>query len=443
MTLHFHFFLVKRIGMAKFVSTYEKPLPHVGLPDWYAKQWELRRSADIRRAEACQLRNSGKSVRSEGNVTTKWDTYINNNRLEGRVTELSRWKDTLEDLLQKILIEIRLLDDEKADTEKEIENIDHPLRIVSECISIRDCRRGTELTYDETDVELKKELCVVTNVKEMFTNRAQAAWEKLNHLENMKFKLSLDIEDKNETIRIDKGNLQLDDTSANISYKPRTSAEKTDCITYEIWLDRCQRSKMLADKELSDSYTFREDMRVMKECARNDIKAQQDATNYSLRKRIYQTQKARNEMEWQKLKVQKEMEMLGKEIIELERALMNKTGVVKCVETRLENRAYRPGSEFCKDEVELGLKNEVLQLKQTKEDLIQIIEHAKAKYNSLEFLLTRISKNLDDKQHSLNTDVMCLDTRSTLKTGDKSDLSNETNRNIVLTHLEKEIPLES
>lgn len=74
-------------------------------------------------------------------------------------------------------------------------------------------------------------------------------------------------------------------------------------ITYEMWLDRCQRLKMLVDDELSDSYTFREAMRVMKECARNDIQAQQDATDYTLRKRIYQTQKARNEMEWQKHKV--------------------------------------------------------------------------------------------------------------------------------------------
>lgn len=59
--------------------------------------------------------------------------------------------------------------------------------------------------------------------------RAQAAWEKLNHLEDVKFKLSLDIEDKSETIRIDKGNLELDDICANISYKPRTSiTEKTE-----------------------------------------------------------------------------------------------------------------------------------------------------------------------------------------------------------------------
>ena len=54
---------------------------------------------------------------------------------------------------------------------------------------------------------------------------------------------------------------------------------------------------------MSDSYNFREATRVMREHALNVIKAQQDATDYTLRKRIYQTQKGRNEMEWQKLKV--------------------------------------------------------------------------------------------------------------------------------------------
>lgn len=60
---------------------------------------------------------------------------------------------------------------------------------------------------------------------------------------------------------------------------------------------------MLAENESSDCYTFREATRLMRECAWNDIKAQQDATDYTLRKRIYQTQKVRNELEWQKLKV--------------------------------------------------------------------------------------------------------------------------------------------
>ncbi|XP_012531688.1 tektin-B1 [Monomorium pharaonis] len=429
--------------MAKFVSTYEKPLPHIGLPDWYTKQWELRQSADVRRSEVCRLRNASKTARSEGNVRTKWDIYMNDARIADRVLELSRWKDVLEDLLQKLLIEIRLLRDEKANTEKEIESITHPMHVTSECISTRDCRRETELTYDEADIELKKELCTITSIHEALTKRAQAAWEKLKHLEAVKFKLNLDIEDKNETIRIDRENLEMDRAYANISYKPKTVIDKANSITYEVWLDRCHHSKLSVENELNECYRFREATRAMKEHARNDIKAQQDVTDYTLRKRIYQTQKARNEMDWQKLKMQKEMETLKNEISQLESTLMSKADVVKCVETRLENRVHRPGSELCEDQVESGLKNEALQLKQTKEELVKMIEYTKASYNNMESLLACIEKNLEDKQHSLNTDVMCLDMRASLKTGDRSRLPNETDRNIVLTHMEKEIPSES
>lgn len=73
----------------------------------------------------------------------------------------------------------------------------------------------------------------------------------------------------------------------------------------------------------------------------------------------------------------KEMEKLEKEINQLERALICKTDVIKCAETRLEKRNYRPGYELCTDQVDLGLRKEILQLKQTEEDLVKAIEHAK------------------------------------------------------------------
>lgn len=85
--------------------------------------------------------------------------------------ELSRWKDIFEDLLQKLITEIRLLKDEKVNTEKEIESITQPLRIASECISMRDCRREAELTYDEADIELKKELRIIANIHEALSKR--------------------------------------------------------------------------------------------------------------------------------------------------------------------------------------------------------------------------------------------------------------------------------
>lgn len=48
------------------------------------------------------------------------------------------------------------LKEEKASTERELEQLNLPLLVCSECLSNRDGRRSTELTYDLADTELKK-----------------------------------------------------------------------------------------------------------------------------------------------------------------------------------------------------------------------------------------------------------------------------------------------
>lgn len=73
----------------------------------------------------------------------------------------------------------------------------------------------------------------------------------------------------------------------------------------------------------------------------------------------------------------KEMEKLQKEIVRLEDEFLHKTDAIKCAETRLENRSYRPGFESCEDEAQMNLRNEVLQLRKTENDLAKAIENAK------------------------------------------------------------------
>lgn len=61
--------------------------------------------------------------------------------------------------------------------------------------------------------------------------------------------------------------------------------------------------KLLADNELEDTYAMRESLFVSREKARNILMAQQERTEHTIRKRIFETQRARNELEWQLLKV--------------------------------------------------------------------------------------------------------------------------------------------
>ncbi|CAH1119805.1 unnamed protein product [Phaedon cochleariae] len=422
------------------VVTFEKPIPHIGLADWYAKQWQNQQTNDTRRNDAFNLRHESRQLRNETNIRTEWDTYHNNVRLADRVTELDRWRETLLSCLDRLNSELGMLKDEKFGTERELDALGIPLGVISECISMRDCRQGTELTYDDGDTELKKELCLAENVKKLLKERCQATWEKLNKLEEVKFQLNLDINDKTEALEIDKDQLTLDKNCANITFKIDPLRTVKGSIPYEGWLEHSRLTKQLADNELADTLKLREALFVVRERARNDMLAQRDRVDFVLRKRIYETQKARNEAEWQQLKMRAEMEAVSREIRTLEDALRAKDDALKLAETRLENRSYRPGFELARDETEKGLKDEVLQLRQTRRELNDKIDCAKATYNVLEDQQVAIDKDLADKSQSLMTDVRCLDLRMRLRSGEFAGPATATDRNIQLTRMEKEIP---
>lgn len=210
-------------------------------------------------------------------------------------------------------------------------------------------------------------------------------------------------------------------------------------IPYETWVEHSRYTKLLADNELADTFKMREALFVCRERGKNDMHAQRDRVDFSLRKRIYETQRSRNELEWQLMKMREEMEKVLKEIETLEKALDATIDAGKLCETRLENRSYRPGIELARDEPEMGLKDEVRQLRQTRQDLIDKINCAKATYNMLEDQQVIIERDLGYKNQSLMTDIRCLDLRVRLKTPGESGKS-DTDRNIELTRMEHEIP---
>lgn len=66
----------------------------------------------------------------------------------------------------------------------------------------------------------------------------------------------------------------------------------------------------------------------------------------------------------------------------------------------------------------------------------------RATYNALEEQLVCIDQELANKNHSLQTDLQCLDLRNRLMTGDRALPLTQTDRNIVLTRMQDEIPPE-
>ncbi|KAH9627761.1 hypothetical protein HF086_001775 [Spodoptera exigua] len=392
------------------VVTFEKPLPHLSLADWDARLYGLQVLADTRRADAFDLRHGAHQLRNETRIKTEWDSYHNNNRLRARVYEIEQWKSTLQELLDLIEREMSSLKEEKASTERELEQLNIPLLVCSECLSNRDGRRSTELTYDLADTELKKELCVTESNKKMLIDRCQSAWEKINKLEVVKFKLQLDLNDKNEALQIDKDMLNLDKDCANITYKSDSLKTPKRMITYQQWLEKCEATKQMAILELQDTLRLRESLFVARGRARNALRAQTD-------------------MEENMDKLATELKIMGEQFAD-------KVNALKVAETRLETRGYRPGFELAADEADIGLKEEVRSLKETIRQLQDKLDCAKATYNALEAASIKIAIDLNDKNQSLETDTRALEMRASLEPKRPTGL----NKNLILASMADEVP---
>lgn len=136
-----------------------------------------------------------------------------------RVSELRSWRHTIAHTFHRIEREMKLLSEEKYSTEKEIAAMRIPFAIISECLTMRDCRLGSEITYDNADSEIKKELGILEDSQRLLSDKCQKAWEKLCRLEEVKFKLELEINNKIEAEELDLYQLSLDKRAANITFK--------------------------------------------------------------------------------------------------------------------------------------------------------------------------------------------------------------------------------
>lgn len=135
------------------------------------------------------------------------------------VQELDRWYAEIRLCLDHLLKEINLLRLEKSLTESALDALSLRLSVATECLSMRDHRVHGELTQDDANVELKRELgCVESSVK-MLADQCQRAWEQLNRLNEVKMKLNLELIHKNEARDCDNQQRFTNEVCSNITFK--------------------------------------------------------------------------------------------------------------------------------------------------------------------------------------------------------------------------------
>lgn len=307
-----------------------------------------------------------------------------------------------------------------------------PLEIALENLNVREARQEFDVVKDDVEAQLNTEVQLIENIKDKLKTRCEEAWDCLAKLEEIREIVELDLRDKNEALDIDMCQLDLTEQSAGISHKPDAVRIPKGSVQPETWYTFSENNKMLAEQAMAESQRLREAIFHSIEQTSNDLRVQQDATNFDFRKRHYEMKRAKEELEYQMKTTKQEIADQEENVKAMEVAIKAKENPLKLAETRLENRTNRPHVELCRDDPQEGLTMEVQALKDTIYQLTEKLDHSRETLTELEAHLHKLEEDHKNKQLALSLDTRCMDTRKRLSNHD-SEVSSQYDRNQKLT----------
>ncbi|GAA6233241.1 tektin-2 [Lates japonicus] len=391
-----------------------KPGLRLSVSEWHSNNHQLSATAEHERLISSVIRQDGRSLRNETNCKTTWDESDTRRRLSDRVWDVSRWKEALETCAQKVDEEMEALTLSKEQTEQALTATVTPLEVSTECLTLREGRRGYELVTDPVDEQLKKEVELIGRVQQVLQQHIDKAFEQLCVLQEVRHQLTADLQNKMDALDIDMSCLSLTIKSPQISLKTNPTRIPSGSSTPQEWVQFSQYNVARAQEAMQVSQQMREDMSLTRAQLQNELETQRRATEFALRKRNHNEEQARDELEWQIKSTEGEMTEMESDIHGLDADLQAKTASLKLAHTRLENRTNRPGMDLCRDEVQHGLVGEVHQLETTIMALKQKLSEAQHSLQKMKLHHARMLQDLSRKQEALSLEQRSMNTRSHL-----------------------------
>uniref|UniRef100_T1JC09 FCP1 homology domain-containing protein n=1 Tax=Strigamia maritima TaxID=126957 RepID=T1JC09_STRMM len=331
-----------------------------------------------------------------------------------RIDELYKCKERLVKLRNQLDREIATLSMAKEQADRFVQDKDSALKITKHCLLMRDKRSNFEVVKDGVEDELAQEVNVCEGAKQLLTDKSKEAFEQLCLLQDIRNRVDKDLQDKRTTLAIDCDQLHLDNQALNKSFKLKANRLPEGIATYEQWLDNTNYLAMSAECEIQTSRRMREIIYNSILQSDNDSMSQKETTEFEFRKRMQQMRQAIDDHQWQKRNMEDEASNLERTILNLEDSYREKCNNMQLLETRLENRSYRPGMELCLDGAHKQLLGEWNRLKATMESLQKNISQTRTRLFELNETHRFTTDSLRDKLKALELDQRCMEERQKL-----------------------------
>ncbi|KAJ3609695.1 hypothetical protein NHX12_024206 [Muraenolepis orangiensis] len=388
-----------------------KPALHHSVDDWRTNNHQLSAAAEHERHVSHGVRQEGRSLRNETTSKTFWDESDTRQRLDERIWDVSRCRDSLESCALEVDQEMEALTVSKEELEQALVATAVPLEVAQDCLTLRQGRRGLELVSDPAEEQLKQEVRLLESVQQVLQQHIGHAFEQLCVLQEARHQLTMDLQNKMDALEVDQTCLSLTLKSAHISLKPNPMRIPTGTVTPQEWAQFSQFNVASAQEAMHASQQMRETLQ-------NEVQTQRRATEFALRKRTHHEQQAHHQLQWQLKTTEDEISEMEEDIRALHQDLQVKTFSLKLAHTRLENRTCRPGSDLCRDQVQLGLVKEVQQLEASIKALDQKLGEAQHCLQKMLLHRARMTQDLSRKQEALSLEQRSLNTRHRLTDSD-------------------------
>jgi len=360
-------------------------------------------------AESTRLANETEAacVRTQSDVKKK---------LQQRLDDIRFWKKELDDKLDALRKENEMLDAYRVRVEKALEAAAESLTIATNCLANRDRRRGIELTHDDTQKELMKEIEVEQGVVELLKRTHEEMVEQIRLNRRALFTLEKDLADKFKGLSIDEYCEALTNSSPQISFKSRDVIKvQPNSVSSEEWQDFSHKNIEAAEQQRSNSINLRSMVDTSLATSCNDMTVQVERTNEALAKRVRELKESKTRLEGQLAETLRQFIEQEENIKNLRKAIEDKVIPMKLAQTRLDSRAQRPNVELTRDAVQFRLLKEVDELDDQLQRLRRRLAESESSLKGLRRQQLAVEEDIENESNTIYIDeVQCMGMRKSI-----------------------------
>ncbi|XP_060851008.1 tektin-1-like [Rhopalosiphum padi] len=286
------------------------------------------------------------------------------------------------------------------------------LDAIAECLRLRNYRQSIDLVFDDVEKELLRERELILGINDQLEDLQDKVVLQIRKLRKFVYNLAVDLHCKKSALKIEEQNKNLNENTIKKSILNNKNIFKPATISTTEW-DRFTLDIIsAANKVLVDGRPIRAFFDKCLNKMFEDLVGQSAAVDLAFKLRVEEYLEVIEKLNEQRVETVKNVGEVQETIEKLKRAIDDREACLALAHTRLLNRTRREGVELCRDELEVRLFDEVVQLENDVKSLQNMMAESVECRRRLKQSTARIDVQLQVKQNSLRIDnELCTEQR--------------------------------